>query len=101
MATITYISWNIQNLGATSPRFRGNYTPLFNFIAAVARKANADVLALMELRPEGPLRLVSLRSALNNAFIRTGLTWYSDWIKGAIKSTDNSGGNQNVTTSAQ
>src|SRR5438128_2505298 len=101
MPTITYVSWNIQNFGDANLKYRGNYIPLCSFIAAVARKVNADIIALMELGPGGVAMLGKLRGALANAFPQNSPGWYSDYIKGAIDTNDNSGFNGNVTTSAQ
>jgi hypothetical protein len=101
MPTINVLVWNIQDFGDNALKRRGDYAPLCSFIARVARIVNADIVALMELRPAGVARLDMLRAALSAAWPIGQRNWYFDWIKGAINTNDNSGANTNVTTSAQ
>lgn len=85
MPTITYMCWNLHDFGDASARYRGDYQPVANFIAAVARKMQVDIFSLVELNANGVAQLNKVRQALNAAYLPAQRHWHYDWIKGGYK----------------
>ncbi|WP_183573678.1 hypothetical protein HDF18_08035 [Mucilaginibacter sp. X5P1] len=89
--TITVLSWNIESLGDTKASLNPSVTPLsksqvVDFIAAVTKGLNIDVLGIMEVKSGiGSLLSSWLLSLLNNNGT-PGTTW-----KGAVSSRQDGG----------
>jgi len=100
---ISVMVWNIQNFGQASPRFRGNYGPVSQFIARAARAQNVDIIFILELKRTGVARLDTVRQALDAAYaaaVPAG-DWFFDSIKSAIFAGVPADPNTNITTAAQ
>lgn len=88
MPNVKTIYWNIESFGDNITK-RGNYVPLYNFIAQVLQNVDADVLCLQEFRGNtaaGRNRLDGLLLAINNAYNAVARTcdWYADWVPGGL-----------------
>jgi hypothetical protein len=86
LPTITYMSWNIQNLGQNtemSNAARGTNAAQFaDFLAAMVVEKDIDIVGVMEVRPGSNAYLDSILTALDNA--DPLYAWYYDYIKSTV-----------------